>query len=84
MPPDEVRRPISVLAVANSLGLPYETVRRYVTKLIRLGRCGRVKGGIIALASGLRRPIDDETMVLNVANARRFCRALKRAGVIAD
>src|SRR6185312_7555256 len=40
--PDELRRPVSTLAVANSLGLPYETTRRHVQKLIALGRCQRV------------------------------------------
>jgi hypothetical protein len=82
--PDSSRRPVSILAVANSLGLPYETVRRCVNRLIKSGRCGRVKGGIIALESGLRRPEDDEGLLKNVANVRYLYRALKRARVDLD
>ena len=83
-PPDEVRRPVSVLAVAGSLGLPYETVRRYVTKLVRMGLCIRVKGGIIAPTGRMFRPMDGESMLANVANLRRLCKSLKRAGFSFD
>lgn len=37
--PDELRRPVSVNAVAQSLQLPFETVRRRVTELARAGQC---------------------------------------------
>jgi hypothetical protein len=82
--PDALRRPISILAVANSLGLPRETVRRHVNRLVEVGRCARVRGGVIAVLSGLRRPEDDEGILINVANVRHFVRALKRAGVVLD
>ena len=36
-PPDDLRRPISINAVAQSLGAPFETVRRRVTRLSRVG-----------------------------------------------
>ena len=39
LPPDEVRRPISVNALAQSLSLPFETVRRRVVRLREAGRC---------------------------------------------
>lgn len=42
------RRPVSAHAVAQSLGLPYETVRTRVVKLIELGLCERLPGGLIA------------------------------------
>src|SRR6185295_13738301 len=32
-PPDALRRPVSINAIARSLGLPYETVRRRVVTL---------------------------------------------------
>lgn len=38
-PPDELRRGVSVSAIANSLSLPYETVRRRVAGLERKGLC---------------------------------------------
>jgi DNA-binding Lrp family transcriptional regulator len=37
--PDELRRPVSVNAVAESLSLPFETVRRRVRALARQGLC---------------------------------------------
>lgn len=40
--PDEMRRPVSILSVANFLGLPYETVRRHMHKLVEDGWCERV------------------------------------------
>jgi hypothetical protein len=36
-PPEQLRRPISVNAVAQSLGAPFETVRRRVSRLSRVG-----------------------------------------------
>jgi hypothetical protein len=79
-PPDEVRRPVSVLAVAGSLGMPFETTRRHVIKLQQAGLVIKVKGGVIAPSVGMLRPMDAETMLANVANLRRLCRSLKRAG----
>jgi hypothetical protein len=43
--PDEVRRPVSISALARSLGLPVETTRRYVVKLVELGFARRTEGG---------------------------------------
>jgi DNA-binding transcriptional regulator YhcF (GntR family) len=40
--PDEQRLPVSVLAISNSLRLPYETVRRHATALEKAGICHRV------------------------------------------
>lgn len=46
-PPDELRRPISVNAVAQSLRLPYETVRRRVNRLVLLGLCCNSPEGLL-------------------------------------
>ena len=40
--PDQYRRPVSILSMANYLGLPYETARRHVMKLVELDYCKRV------------------------------------------
>ncbi|MBV9044312.1 MAG: hypothetical protein JO294_04250 [Alphaproteobacteria bacterium] len=39
LPPDSLRRPITVLALSNSLHMPYETVRRHVRILSQSGSC---------------------------------------------
>ncbi|WP_374576192.1 hypothetical protein [Phenylobacterium sp.] len=45
--PDEMRRPASINAVAGSLGLPFETVRRRVHALDRQGLAQAGKDGVI-------------------------------------
>jgi hypothetical protein len=56
--PDEMRQPVSVYALAKGLGMPYETTRRYVARLIDEGLCVKVggKGGIIVPGSVLASP----------------------------
>ena len=39
--PDDMRQPVSVLAISRSLRLPYETVRRHADTLVREGLCVR-------------------------------------------
>jgi hypothetical protein len=84
VPPDEVRRPISVLALSQSLGMPFETTRRYVNKLLKAGRCVRVRGGVVVPTHVLAHPRSNEAALANLTNVRRFLRALKAAGVTAD
>ena len=53
---DSERRPISVLRIADSLGLSYETVRRRVNQLVMDGYCLRVgRNGVVVSADILRR-----------------------------
>jgi hypothetical protein len=83
-PPDDVRRPVSISAVAGSLGLTYETARRHVSKLVKAGLCVRVKGGVIAPSAKVRGPWEHQAMLANMASLRRLYRALKRAGAKLD
>jgi len=49
--PDALRLPVSVLAIASSLRLPYETVRRHTDALLRAGTCERLgRRGLIVPA----------------------------------
>lgn len=45
IPPDAERRPLTSMQIAQSMDLPYETVRRRVVKLEADGWCERVDGG---------------------------------------
>jgi hypothetical protein len=56
MPPDELRRPISMNALATSLELPFETVRRRVGGMVRDGFCKFVDGGVIVPSAVLDNP----------------------------
>lgn len=40
--PDTLRRPISILAISDLAGFPYETTRRHVMKLVETGFCSRL------------------------------------------
>jgi len=54
--PDSVRRPISVLRIADSMGLSYETVRRRVNQLVADGYCCRIgRNGVVVSADVVRR-----------------------------
>jgi DNA-binding Lrp family transcriptional regulator len=46
-PPDELRRPASINAIATSLSLPFETVRRRVGGLAEAGICAVTSKGVI-------------------------------------
>ncbi|HEY5009252.1 MAG TPA: hypothetical protein VII42_14715 [Caulobacteraceae bacterium] len=81
VPPDAVRKPISVLALAGSLNLPYETTRRHVAKMLQNGQCERVAGGLIVPARVLLGARHTEVMAANLTNLRRLFRALNKAGV---
>lgn len=49
----ELMRPISAHAVAQSLALPYETVRTRIRRMLDAGYCEQVDGGVIAIAGAL-------------------------------
>jgi hypothetical protein len=69
--PDADLRPISAHSLALSLGIPYETARRYIGKLIDDGRVARVKGGVIV-------PQSQSASDTGKEQARQFYNALKR------
>lgn len=83
-PPDDLRRPISVLALSNSLGLPFETVRRHVNKLLADGYCRRVKGGVIIPQQVLESEFVKKLRRENLANVRKLMRDLRRVGFTSD
>jgi hypothetical protein len=83
-PPDELRRPVSVMALAANLGFPYETMRRRVGKLIASGMVVRVPGGVIVPGSMLDGPRNKAALRANYANLRRLRKALLAAGIDVD
>lgn len=55
-PPDSLRRPATIKAVAESLNLPFETVRRRINALAADGFCRFVEGGVIVPSEVLAEP----------------------------
>ncbi len=78
--PDSMRRPITAIALAASLSLPRETVRRHVRALEGLGVCRSVKGGLIAPEIVLRQPNMMGPAVRVQANIRLLLNQLQMAG----
>ncbi len=81
VPPDESRKPVSVLALSNALHLPYETVRRYVDGLIKEGNCVRVSGRGVMIPASTKLNSDVAHIRAQLANVRRFVGDLRRCGV---
>jgi hypothetical protein len=84
VPPDNLRRPVSILSVSGTLGMPYETTRRHVRKLIASGLCRMERTGVIAPAERLVGPAEEAAILANLANLRRLFRGLRKAGVELD
>jgi predicted ArsR family transcriptional regulator len=85
-PPSEERiaRPITALALAETVGLPRETARRHIKKLEQLGFCEGGRRGLLIPESVLGRPAVQATFERAGAGARRFLQRLSRAGVLAE
>ncbi len=56
VPPDDLRRPVSISAVANSLRIPFETARRRVTALAQLGVVDIQPRGVIVPQRAVNSP----------------------------
>lgn len=79
--PDELRRPISVHALALELDIPYETTRRHVNALIAEGYCLRAETGIVVPASVIARDQMANALRRNFENLRRLIGDLRAGGV---
>lgn len=74
---DSLRRPISISALARSLGLPNETVRRHVIALVEAGYASRTpRGGVLVTSDQLDRPRIRQALGENVINLERLTRSL--------
>ncbi|MDP2259388.1 MAG: hypothetical protein Q8J89_06705 [Caulobacter sp.] len=84
LPDDSLRTPVSVYAIAKQLGLPYETVRRHVARLIDEGRCIRVggRGGIIVPASAISDMRPDAFIGQSLESLRGLVSELDRIGAV--
>lgn len=77
--PTNLRRSVSTLAVANSLSMPRETVRRHVNKLVEAGYCERdERRRIMVVDVALRRPEVTKAVRANRTHLENFMRLLRR------
>lgn len=56
--PDHQRRPISISAISRIVGVPYETTRRHVGKMIEEGICARTDKGVFVREAWVREQLD--------------------------
>lgn len=71
--PDNLRRPTSVYRIARVLGLPYETARRHVVKLVATEWLARLPdGGLITPGQSLAHPVMQEASIQAWPLVRRF------------
>ncbi|MCI3135392.1 hypothetical protein [Phenylobacterium aquaticum] len=81
--PDHARRPITTLALANSLNMPRETVRRYVNRLVELGFCARdSERRLIVTEAMARRPEIGALFSANRRHLERVLSALRREDML--
>lgn len=82
IPPDHERRPLTVRQVADSLALPYETVRRRFVEMLEKGMAQRVgREGFIVPASALAKPEVVHGLRRSHQSLTRFLKELKTIGV---
>jgi hypothetical protein len=83
--PEDLRRPISVHALAGSLHMPYETTRRCVGRLIDKGFVKRVsRSGILTCAEKQAEAAQKRMVEQQYQDALRMIGQLRRAGVELD
>lgn len=75
-PPEELRRPVSINAVAHSLRLPFETVRRRVARLARQGVLVVTPRGVLVSQARLESPAFKALSLARYQRLRRFYRDL--------
>lgn len=83
-PPDELRRPVSVNAIAASLKLPYETVRRRVAALAQGPGFELTPQGVVVSGEALNSPAHREMLGANYAMVRAFYQRLRELGALQD
>lgn len=72
-------RPVSVMSIAHSIGVPYETTRRYVNMLVAEGLCLREgRRGVMIAEKALRAPEMVAAYRETFASINRLATALKR------
>ena len=81
LPPDEMRRPVTGVALAATLGIPNETVRRKVKSLIDQGLLVRVDGGLMAPTEIMASERMTRLTRASYVNLRRLFLQLRRIGV---
>ena len=82
--PDHVRRPVRATQLSERLGIPQETVRRHLQRLVEADQCERNKDGYLAPARILARAPFVQYMVDNQSHLHRLYTGLGDFGVLSE
>ncbi|MBX3482485.1 hypothetical protein [Phenylobacterium sp.] len=82
--PDELRRPVSINAVAQSLRLPFETARRRITRMAGTGDLTVTPKGVYVPATILGEPRFMATVLGRHERLRRFYDDLRALGALPE
>lgn len=82
--PDQLLRPVSVNAVAQSVGLPFETVRRRIARLVEAGACVAADGGILVPHEALASPQFKMMSLARFERLKQFYADLVAADALPD
>ncbi len=80
--PDELRRPVSINSVAQSLGLPFETVRRRFVSLTDRGLCISTPAGVIIPRSAVTSSVYNGIQQARYERTRSFFLSLRADGIL--
>lgn len=83
-PPDALRRPVSISAIAASLGQPFETVRRRLKALAARGECEIGPKGVIVPTRCLTSEKHRRIALARYERVRRLYLELNAAGAFVD
>ena len=83
-PPDELRRPVSISAIANSLRIPFETARRRIAALGDLGIIQTSPRGLIIPSGPLNSPFYRMAAEAHYALVRTLYFRLRAIGLLQD
>ena len=83
-PPDELRRPVSISAIANSLRIPFETARRRISALIDLGVVVTHPRGVIIPTGPLNSPFYRMGAAAHYELVRKLYFRLRGIGLLED
>ena len=81
-PPASVRRPISMSALSTSLGVPFETVRRRMKRLVGAGVCEVSQDGVRFTDDRLHSAEHLRVLEETYSRTRDFYQRLQRAGCL--
>lgn len=80
LPPDSVRRPVSISSVAAGLRLPFETARRRIQRLVADDWCRIARDGVYVPAERLASPQHEAALADNYRTVQELYRDLRALG----